>query len=276
MRPATLATLSLLVAPAACGSNSDNPAIDGPVDPPDATTSEPDAPPPLPDAPPGVFTLEDPLRNGTLGNPVGGSFGPDGWTVTAPTDRIWFALPRLAAGSIQFTVTNMSNANLLVNDNEIFALYEAGYGIAEPINYNPEFRNNHYKAMLRIYGQAETGREGQQKLMWGMCPSGAPGYDGCTCAEFFEEPFGGDGTWTGASEQIRLEWGGGITRLVRNGAEVVAIDWSASGLEFGPSDLHFSLGTSRPAAVDTAAMPIGAVFSDLVITGTEGELASCP
>ena len=272
MRQATLATLLLA---AACGGKND-PAVDGPIGDPIDAFSDPDAPPPEIDAPPGVFLLEDSLRNGTMGNPVGGSFGPDGWTVTAPTDRIWYALPRLRSGSIQFTVTSMSNANLLVNDNEIFALYEGGYGIAEPINYNPEFRNNHYKAMLRVYGADEVGREGQQKLMWGMCPSGAPGYDGCGCAQFFEEPFGGDGTWTGAPEQLRLEWGDGITRLVRNGVEVVAIDWSASGLDFGPSELHFSLGTSRPAAVGTASMPIGAVFSDLVITGTEGDLATCP
>jgi hypothetical protein len=259
----------------ACGGNSADPAADAPIGPPDAT-AEADAPPPDVDAPPGVFLLEDSLRDGTTGNAIGGSFGPDGWTVTAPTDRIWFALPRLASGSIQFTVTGMTNANLVINDNELFALYEAGYGIAEPINYSPEFRNNHYKAMLRVYGSDEVGRHGLQKLMWGMCPSGSPGYDACGCGSFFEEPFGGDGTWTGASEELRLEWGGGVTRLLRNGAEVLAIDWAGSGLEFGPSELHFSIGTSRPAAVGTASMPIGAVFSDLVITGTEGELATCP
>src|SRR5687768_2702135 len=72
---------------------------------------------------PGAFRLEDGLRGATLGNPVGGSIGPDGWTVTGPADRLWYALPRLARGSIEFTVTNMSNANLVVNDNEILALY---------------------------------------------------------------------------------------------------------------------------------------------------------
>jgi len=264
-RAHTLAVLATLVA---CGSKTEVPGPDVPgdgsnVEPPDAS---------------GPFVLMDPLRGGTRGNPVGGAFGPDGWTVTAPTDRIWWALPRLSSGAIEFTVTNMTNANLIRPDNELFAMYEAGYGIAEPINYSPEFRNNHYKAAIRIYGvEEQPPRHGEQKLMWGMCPSGAPGYDGCGCASFFEEPSGGDGTWTGAPERLRVEWGGGVTRLVRNGGVVHTIDWSSTGLEFGPEELHFSIGTSRPAAVGTAAMPIGAVFSNVLVTGTEvAAVATCP
>lgn len=248
---------------------------DAPLQPPDAPgISTPDATPPPPDA--GVpFLLQDTLRGGTSGNPIGGSFGPDGWTVTGRTDRIWWALPRLASGSVEFTVT-MSNAHLQNYDNEIFAMYEAGYGIEEPIRYSPEYRNNHYKHMIRIYGEAETTRVGLQKIMWGMCPSGAPGYDACTCASFFEETFGGNGVWDGSPQRLRVEWGNGFTRYYREGVEVIAIDWSQSGLEFGPQQLHASLGTPRPEAVDTADMPVGAVFADLVIEGTTGGQETCP
>ena len=266
------AIVAILLAVPACAGHIDISGSDAPPGTADAPPGSADA---APDAA-GPFRLEDPLRGSTIGNAIGGALGPDGWTVTGRTDRIWYALPRLVSGSIELTVTGMSNGNLIVNDNEVLALYEAGHGIAEPINYNPEFRNNHYKAMLRIYGANEVGREGLQKLMWGMCPSGAPGYDACGCASFFEEPFGGDGAWTGAAERLRIEWGGGTTRLLRNGNVVHAIDWSASGLQFGPAELHFSIGTSRPDAVDTAGMPIGAVFSDLVIEGTQGETATCP
>jgi hypothetical protein len=271
-----LAAFSVLAA--ACGAPSSSGADAGPGgDTADADPASADAgPPPVDALPPGHHLLVDSLRDGTtLGNPVGGAFGPDGWTVTSRTDRIWFALPRLATGSLELTVTNMSNANLLVADNELLAMYEAGWS-TEPVPYSPDFRNNHYKTMLRIYGQDEVGRVGQQKLMWGLCPSGEPGYDACGCASFFEEPFGGDGAWTGAPEQLRIEWGNGVTRFLRNGGEVLAIDWSGSGLAFGPSSLHFSIGTSRPDAVGTAGMPVGATFSDLVIQGTEGEVAACP
>lgn len=223
----------------------------------------------------GAFDLEDGLRGGTLGNAIGGTFDADGFHITDRTDRIWYALPRLATGSVEFTLSGVTMETLVLGDHEVFALYEAGYGMAEPINYDPEFRNNHYKCMLRIYGQAEPNRAGAQKLMWGMCPSGAPGHDACGCNSFFEEPFGGNPEWNGAATRFRVEWGDGRTRLLRDGVEAVGVDWSGSGLAFGPSELHLTLGSPRSVAVGDAGMPIGAVLSDLVIHGTEGPLATC-
>ncbi len=237
----------------------------------DATTGEPSE----------VVSLHDPLIGGTMGTALGGSFGDAGWTVTSRTDRIFWAVPRLVEGSVEFTLTGVTLANLPLNDHEVFAMYEGGHGIEHPIGYNPEFRNNAYKSMLRIYGTAEVGREGQQKLMWGLCPMGAPGYHGgeCPCAAppgFFDEPFGGDGSWDGSPQRLRIEWGGGVTRLLRNDAEVLAIDWASSGLAFAPAELYVSLGTSRAEEVNTAGMPIGAVFSDVLIEGWTGpEAATC-
>src|SRR4030095_13926289 len=92
------------------------------------------------------FSLTDSLKDGQpQGNPIGGSFGPDGWTVTARTDRLWYAVPRLTQGSIEFTGSGITTGNLDLADHEIFSMYDAGHGIAEPIHYDPEFRDNHYK-----------------------------------------------------------------------------------------------------------------------------------
>lgn len=224
----------------------------------------------------GAWRLEDTLRGSTRGILVGGSVTAEGWRVTARTDRLWYAIPRLVSGSVEFTVTHLTMSSLSdTSDNELFAMYEAGYGISEPISYGA-FRENHYKCMLRVYANGEAGRAGQQKLMWGMCPDGAPGFGACACGRsFFEEPFGGNGTWDGSPQRLRIEWGNGVTRYLRNGVVAVSVDWSRSGLSFGPSNLHVSLGTSRPSAVDTAQLPVGIVFSDLVIDGTEGPLATC-
>lgn len=218
------------------------------------------------------FHLDDSLRGGTSGNPSGGSFGADGWTVTAATDRIWYALPRLASGYVEFTLAHVTEANLPLPDHEIFAMYEDGYGIGEPIGYAPWFRGNAYKVLVRIYGMVEPGRVGSMKLMWGMCPSGAPGYDACGCASFFDEPFANPGPWTGDPVRMRIEWGGGHSRLLRDGAEVVSVDWT--GFDFGPSELHMMLGSPRNDG-GLSAMPIGATFSDLVVDGTQGPLATC-
>ncbi|MFO0605846.1 MAG: DNRLRE domain-containing protein [Polyangiales bacterium] len=226
--------------------------------------------------PVGAYRLEDTLRGATRGNVVGGAVMADGWHVTDRRDRVWYALPRLVSGSAEFTVTGLTMDRLGDTfDNELFAMYEAGHGIAEPISYSA-FRENHYKCMIRVYGNGEAGRQGFQKLMWGMCPSGAPGYGACGCASFFEEPFAGPGAWDGTPQRMRVEWGAGATRLLRNGRVVTSVDWSRSGLTFGPAELHLSLGTSRPSAVDTAQLPVGIVFSDLVVEGTEGPLGVCP
>ncbi len=219
------------------------------------------------------FHMEDSLRDGTMGNASGGTFGPDGWTVTGVSDRIWYALPTLPSGSIEVTVTNVSNANLPLADHEILAMYEAGYGISEPIRYAPEFRANHYKTLVRIYGTAEPERTGAMKLMWGICPSGDPGYDGCGCASFFEEPFAPTSGWAGEAHRLRIEWGEGRSRLLRDDVEIVSVGYD--GFVFAPSALHFMLGSPRNDG-GLSAMPIGATFSDLVIDGTMGEVAMCP
>lgn len=243
----------------------------GPTGPDDTTAGESSS-----GEPSEPFLLNDPLIGGTMGTPVGGGFGDTGWTVLDRADRIYWSVPRLVEGSVEFTLTNVTLANLPLNDHEVFAMYEGGYDIEHPIKYSPDFRNNSFKSMIRIYGQAEGGdRVGKQKIMWGLCPFGAPGYHGgeCPCQNppgFFEEPFAGDPNWDGSPQRLRVEWKDGVTRYLRNGNEVLKIEWGDSGLTFGPEDLYISLGNPRPLEVDTAGMPIGAVFSDVVIEGMTG------
>jgi hypothetical protein len=160
-------------------------------------------------------------------------------------------------------------------------MYEAGFGAVEPVPYLPNFRNNHYKCFLRGRGEMTSCGDpvnwaGQVKLMWGMCASGAPGYNDCTCGNAQEsEPFGGDPNWDGSPQRLRVAWGNGKTSYSRNGAEVVSVDWSGWNIDFGPSELHFMLGSSRPVAVPYSRVPVGAVYSDLVVSGTIGPIATC-
>src|SRR5436309_2645769 len=80
----------------------------------------------------GAYTLRDSLRGATMGHAIGGSFDASGWTVTGRTDRIWYAIPRLVTGSIEFTVDHIALSTLILDDHEIFTMYEDGYGIGEP------------------------------------------------------------------------------------------------------------------------------------------------
>lgn len=227
----------------------------------------------------GPWSMTDSLKDGApKGNAVGGSYGPDGWTVTGKTDRIWYAIPRLVEGSIEFTVANITTANLDLADHEIFSMYDAGHGIAEPINYNPEFRDNHYKQLIRIYGQQVPERLGEQKFIMLMCPDGAPGYGACACGKNFYDGdgwWGGNPVWDGSPSKIKITWGNGKATYSRDGVDVWTNDYSATGLSFGPSELHFTIGCARHDAIGDAGMPIGAVFSDVVVQGNQGAVGTC-
>jgi hypothetical protein len=222
---------------------------------------------------PNAYHFEDSLQGGSVGIVQGGAFEAAGWRTVEHDDRITFAqLPDLVSGSIEFTITGMTNENLVRADNELFAMYEGGYDMVEPIGYSPELRNNHYKSLLRVYGANENDRPYATKFMFGLCDDGAPGYTTDAPCEspnaFFEEPFTRDNaSWTGAPERFRIEWGDGHTRLFRNGGVVFDVDWSGAGVPFAPDELHFSLGTARGGALDSAGLPIGAVYSDVVVDG---------
>jgi hypothetical protein len=227
----------------------------------------------------GPFSLTDSLKDGNpKGKAVGGSYGSSGWTVTQKTDRIWYALPRLVQGSIEFTVTGITTSNLTLADHEIFSMYDAGHGITEPINYNPEFRDNHYKQLIRIYGQQVPDRLGEQKFIMLMCPDGAPGYGTCKCAKSYYDGdgwWGGNPSWDGSPSKLKVSWGNGKATYSRDGVDVWTNDYSATGLTFGPAELHFTIGCARHDAIGDAGMPIGATFSDVVVQGVQGPVATC-
>ena len=227
-----------------------------------------------------AYHLEDSLRGATSsGNPSGGSFGAEGWTVTAPTDLIWFSAPTMSSGSIEFTLSNVTNASLYADasggaDNDIFQFYDDA-GIGEPIPYGT-WKSNNYKCDVRI--RNEPGHHGDQKLIFGLCPdSQSSGGDTCACGTpFIGDATGGDGNWDGTPQRLRVEWSQTYVRFLRNGAEAVRHDFAATGYGFGPQQMHFSLGTTRSRAVSYSGIPIGAVFSDLVVDGVDGAPASCP
>ncbi len=222
-----------------------------------------------------AYHLDDPLRGSTSGTAEGGSFSAAGWTVTAPTDRIWWSVPTSSAGSIEFVMSNVTNASLFPGDNDIFNLYDDADS-GEPISYRPDFVEDNYKVWVRV--RNEPGYYGNQKLTVAVCPNSAVSHSAtCACGVgFIDESTSGDPTWDGTPQRLRIEWGGGQVRLLRNGGVVTSIDYSATGYAWGPRQMHFSIGSTRSRAVGTSGMPMGAVFSDLVVDTTDGPVASCP
>jgi hypothetical protein len=218
------------------------------------------------------FELIDTLQGSTAGTAFGGSIGPDGWTTTGTADSLFYAVPRLVDGSVEITITGLTLERIPLIDHEILSMYEAGYGLSEPMNYNPQFRNNAYKMLVRIYGQNEPSRTGMQKLLYALCPLGAPGYtEGlCPCTAFNEEPFGGDTAFNGGPDTFKVEWSATSARYFRNGSQVHQVDWSSSGFVWGPEQMHVLLGSARNVLAPDVGMPVGVTYSNVIIRGNEG------
>src|SRR5438128_2216453 len=96
--------------------------------------------------------VNDPLTSASAagrGN-QGGTFGPTGWTTTAANDSVWWEInTALPSGSIEFSITGMElGTSLVAGDCDLLNIYQAPGGMAEPVAYNPYFRNNDMKVFV--------------------------------------------------------------------------------------------------------------------------------
>lgn len=259
---------------AGCGAIAGDPEQNQPGDP-DAGDLDAGSRPDRPNVDePEPFDLNDSLRGTTTGTMIGGQITSTGWRVMDRHDRIYWAIPPLREGAIEFTVTGMSNgsgSNMALGDMEIFTMYDGGHGMTEPVAYFYNFRNNYYKVVVRVAGTTRPD-SGEQELIWVNCAGGDPGYnsEGCPCSNGYgASPQGGLATWDGTGERFRVEWNDTGSRLFRNGTMVVEHGWDAERA-YAPYDLHFSFGTARAGDIPESGLPVGAVFSDLVVDGTTG------
>lgn len=227
--------------------------------------------------------VADPLTSASLPGrgSQGGSFGPEGWTTTGPTDAVWYEIPdALVAATVAFSVKGMAHSGgpLSGADHDLLAVYQAPTGQAEPIAYSPYFRNNDFKAFLRIFGDQEPGRAGAMKLELTRCPRGAPWYhdEPCTpeCGEgslAYANGMDKDIGWTaGTWYRIELSWGNGTFAFSRDGQQLATVPYGAT---YAPQPLRVRLGSPRHGISDTAFMPQGLTFKDVAVSGTTGSMS---
>lgn len=212
----------------------------------------------------------------------GGSYGPNGWTITAEDDTVWYEIPSaLPSARVEFTVTGLSvgpGGTLSGADHDILTIYQAPTGMAEPIAYLPGFRNNDFKGFIRIFGNQETARPGAVKLELAACPRGAPWYHDTACPagcgiDGIGYANGGQSPgWDPATPyRIALEWGNGVMSFSRNGTVLGTVPYPGT---YAPQPLRIRFGSPRHQGVypGAAMMPLGVTFKDIVITGTPGQM----
>ena len=209
----------------------------------------------------------------------GGTFAPNGWTTTSGTDAVWYEIPdALPSGHIELKVTGVSTESTLLGaDHDIFTMYQAPSGQAEPIAYSPYFRNNDFKAFTRIFGVQEPGRAGAMKMEFVLCPRGDPWYHDEPCpadcgkndlayANGMDKDIGWD---PGAWYQIGITWGNGSMAFFRDGAQLAAIAYDGT---YAPAPMRVRLGSPRHGISDVAYMPVGLTFKDVLVTGDPGAM----
>ncbi|MSP61620.1 MAG: DNRLRE domain-containing protein [Myxococcales bacterium] len=226
--------------------------------------------------------VNDPLTVANFpgrGGAKGGKFTNNGWVTVDEPDAVWYEIPdALPDCKIEYTVTGLSLATSLTgSDHDIFVLYQAPTGKAEPIAYSPGFRNNDFKAMTRIFGTQEQGRGGAMKLELAFCPRGDPWYHDEACdakcegsgiayARGNQKDVGWDAAKT---YKMVVAWGNGSISFSRDGEVLGTVKYPGV---YAPQPLRVRLGSPRHDGVypGQAFMPKGLTFKDVLISGTAG------
>lgn len=243
-----------------------------------------------------VTYIDDPLTAsptagaapGVYAGSSGGSFGPGGWTTTGDTDTVWWVIPAsLPRGRLEVTATGLSIAtNLIGEEHDLFGLY-GPTDRAEPVSYNPWYRNNEFKILARIFGDLNrcSGCQavGASKVELALCPALTPeGYVATTCPaacvaagyDFWQAYLGPRGRdeplpWDAATEyRFVINWEPGVITYSRGGPE------GTSSLTFpgtyAPRELRVRIGPPSSERGPASAMPRGATFRDVFVSGEPG------
>lgn len=244
-----------------------------------------------------VTFVNDPLtatprgaQPGVAAGMRGGRFDATGWTTTGDTDTVWYTIPAtLPRGRVEVTVTGLSTATSLVGqEHDLIGIYGSPER-AEPVPYNPWFRNNNFKVLVRVFGAANVcagcQAVGASKLELALCPLGAPGYAeaacpaGCVAAGYdFWQAYLGRGrddalAWDAArAYRIAIEWAPGRFTWTRGAEGATSLTFPGT---YAPRELRVRIGPPSSERGPDTAMPRGVTFRDLVVAGERGAERRC-
>jgi len=110
--------------------------------------------------------LDDSLRGGSQGVVGGGSFGPDGWTVTNKNDFVYWHIATVSQGVCEFSVRGLIGNDARpegYDKNEIFHMYDWTYNSADSV-YDG-YRNGPYKHYVRKTNLADPGKTNSMEML---------------------------------------------------------------------------------------------------------------
>lgn len=209
-----------------------------------------------PQAARGAPVLDDALQGATVGTRSGGAFVTGGWQVTGKNDTIYWHVPTLARGAIEFDVRGLQPHERrpgMEDKSELFHMYDHTAGNADT-HYSGGYRENPFKHFIRKIGALDAAKVDAMEIVWQIRPD-------------YVEPDTARLSWApDTTYRFREEWepdgkGQSVLRLYRDG--VLLLTTSVPG-QWKPAGHSVRIGAS-PRRDPAAGAPVGAVFSHVKV-----------
>jgi len=209
-----------------------------------------------PQAAQGALVLDDALQGATVGTRSGGAFVTGGWQVTGKDDAIYWHVPTVTRGAIEFDVRGLQPRERrpgMEDKSELFHMYDHTAGNADA-NYSGGYRENPFKHFIRKIGALDAPKVDAMEVVWQVRPD-------------YVEPDTARLSWASdTTYHFREEWGPddagqSVLRLYRDG--VLLLTTSVPG-QWKPTGHSVRIGAS-PRRDPAAGAPVGAVFSHVKV-----------
>ncbi len=213
----------------------------------------------------GLLVLDDPLQGSTKGTRSGGAFVAGGWKVTGAYDCIYWHVPTLTEGAVEWEVRGLQPNECrggMEDKIELFHMYDHTFGDSD-VNYNGGYRDNPYKHFVRKIG-CVGGSVDAMELVWRI-------EDEYTEPDTAVLSWGPNGTY-----RFREEWepDGENSRLRTYRNDVLILTMTLPGL-YAPVGLsvRIAASTRRDAA---AGAPIDAIYSNVKVWDLSASAPTAP
>ena len=118
-----------------------------------------------------ALVLDDALEGATVGTRSGGAFMTGGWQVTGKDDTIYWHVPTITKGAIEFDVRGLQPHERrpgMEDKSELFHMYDHTAGSADA-QYGG-YRENPFKHFIRKIGALDAPKVNAMEIVWQVQP----------------------------------------------------------------------------------------------------------
>lgn len=223
--------------------------------------------------------INDPLRNGSVGQVSGGEFTDTGWKTKTMLDYIQYDVPTISGGVVEFKVTGLYANNTVFPNCQVDKYGNIDCSVDDVhyqlINFwdrddaslwwSVQQWHNPYKMILHLYGYTpgDVDKWNHMEHRLNVCAYNG-GYEDDPHA-FGNPPLFGPFNWDGTKTyHHKLVWGNGHFKWYLDNILITDRDYSSFGCEYAPPDFSIRLGSAILGGIKSGGMkcPVGITYSD--------------